>query len=336
MNCWEEIGLHRRTVNDGRGHSLRCVVHGIVKMTSLARPVRPVCRAQLIPDTKGNKMSPLLGRMAITAILACATLIGTGLGSAIAQDTDHAVAIVNGEKIFLSDVQEARKSLPAQAQDYPFEILFEHLVGNLVDTKLLALEARRIGIDKEESIKARLANIEEQVLRQALLKKEVEAELSEEKLRNRYETFVKDNKSSEEIHARHILLETEEKALDVIAKLVKGADFPELAKAVSNGPSGKKGGNLGFFNRERMVPAFSAAAFELKPGEITRQPVKTQFGWHVIKVEARRKSLVPSFAKMRGQLKETLRNNLSQAYLEKLAAKAKIERFGPDGQPRQK
>ena len=281
-------------------------------------------------------MSSLLGRTAISAAFAGTIFAVAGIGVAVAQDKDPVVAIVNGDKIHMSDVNEARQFLPAQAQGYPFSVLFEHLVNNLVTTKLLAAEARRTGLHKDDKIKARIANIEEQILRQGVLEKQLADELTDEKLRGQYDTFVKDNKPADEVHARHILVETEEKAMDVISKLGKGEDFAKLAKAVSTGPSGKNGGDLGFFTRERMVPAFSQAAFELKAGQITKKPVKTQFGWHVIKVEERRESKAPAFDEMRGQLEETLRNTLVQAFIEKLTAGAKVERFDPEGKPRQK
>ena len=141
-----------------------------------------------------------------------------------------------------------------------------------------------------------------------------------------YKLFIADNGSREEVKARHILVPEEATARTIIEKLTGGADFAEIAKTDSTGPSGPNGGDLGYFARGAMVPTFEAAAFELEPGSFTPEPVQTQFGWHVIKVEDRRVATPPSFEEMVPQLRQNLLNQTLGQILEKLRASAQINR----------
>ena len=278
-------------------------------------------------------MQILVRPMAMLAVMAVAFLIVADSAAAQKPANDKVVAIVDGHKIFLSQVEEARQSLPAEVQGYPFAVLFEHLVGQLVDGRLLAVGARRAKLQEGAEFKRRMADIEDRLLGQMLMNERVTSQITENKLREQYETFTKSNPGSEEIHARHILVETSEQAVAVIKRLEKGEEFVDLAKAVSTGPSASSGGDLGFFSRERMVPEFSEAAFRLKRGEVTPKPVKTQFGWHVIKVEERRSQDPPTFSQAKVQIRESLSRELQEGVLRKLRDGAKIKRFGIDGNP---
>jgi peptidyl-prolyl cis-trans isomerase C len=127
-------------------------------------------------------------------------------------------------------------------------------------------------------------------------------------------------------------VQTEVQAKEVIVEIKKGADFGEVAKAKSLDPSGKQqGGDLGYFAREEMVPEFSEAAFKLKDGETTQAPVKSQFGWHIIRVEARR-AQAPSLDEMHEQISNDLSQEVVSGMVGKLREGAKVERFGLDGQ----
>jgi peptidyl-prolyl cis-trans isomerase C len=138
----------------------------------------------------------------------------------------------------------------------------------------------------------------------------------------------------EEVHARHILVGSEAEARDIIKQLDAGADFAELAKAKSTDPSAKtNGGDLGYFRRDAMVPEFAEAAFTIKPGTIDQEPVKTQFGWHVIKVEDRRQT-VPPFAEKEPELREQVAREIVTALVASARSGAKIERFNLDGTPK--
>ncbi|NQV85308.1 MAG: peptidylprolyl isomerase [Rhodospirillales bacterium] len=163
----------------------------------------------------------------------------------------------------------------------------------------------------------------------------MENAITDAAVRARYEDEVKKVAGAEEILARHILLKTEDEASAVIAELKKGGDFAELAKKKSTGPSAGDGGKLGFFGKGQMVPAFETVAFALKAGTYTDKPVKTQFGWHVIKVEERRKATPPSFKEMEPGLRDALFQEVGADYVQKLRIGAKIARFNIDGTPRE-
>lgn len=261
-------------------------------------------------------------------------------GPAVAQspkplDTaDPVLATVDGTPIRRSDVAAVQRTLPAQFQQVPVEVLYPAVVERLIDSKLVANAGRKDKLEDDPEVKRRLAQFEDRLIQDVYLTRRVEAAVTDKALRERYDTFVKANPPKEEVSARHILVQTEAQAKEVIGELAKGGDFAEIAKAKSMDPSGKsQGGSLGFFSREDMVPEFSAAAFAMKAGETSKTPVKTQFGWHVIKVEERRQN-APSFDEMREQLTTELSQEIVGEVVGKLREGAKVERFGLDGSPR--
>jgi peptidyl-prolyl cis-trans isomerase C len=161
----------------------------------------------------------------------------------------------------------------------------------------------------------------------------IESKLSPELLKERYDAFVANNPPREEAHARHILLEKEVDATNLIAHLDGGMDFAEAAKKYSTGPSASKGGDLGYFGRGDMVKPFSDAAFAMKKGEYTKKPVKTKFGWHVIKVEDLRKVEAPTFEALKPRLVQQAGQGLATQAMSDLVSGAKVERFALDGSP---
>jgi len=252
--------------------------------------------------------------------------------SASAED-DPVVAVVNGQKILKSHLMEAQQLLPRQYQQVPLEQIYPALVDSIVDTKLAATDARAKKLHEDADFRSRMSRIEDQLLQRIVLEKEMTQAISDEMLKKRYDTMVAGLAGNEEVHARHILLKTEDDAKSVIQDLGKGADFAELAKKKSTGPSGPNGGDLGFFGKGQMVPEFEKAAFALKKGEVSETPVKTQFGFHVIKVEARRKAEVPKYGDVEEQLRGEISQERGSAYIEKLRADAKVTRFALDGKP---
>jgi len=231
---------------------------------------------------------------------------------------DSVVATVNGHDILLSDVRAAHRRLPQQYQQVPFETIFTGLVDSLIDTRLAAADARRRNLHQQQEFKDQMARIENQVLQRMVLSKTIKEVVSDADVRSRYKKSAKERAASGQVKARHILVETEDKAKAVIADLKKGGDFAALARERSTGPSASDGGNLGFFGRGQMVPAFEAAAFKLKKGAFTETPVKTQFGWHVILVEDRKKSEVPSFEDLEQFLRNELSREAGTAYINRL------------------
>jgi peptidyl-prolyl cis-trans isomerase C len=241
------------------------------------------------------------------------------------------VAIVDDFKFYLSDVKKARQRLSPEGKKYPLKTVYKFLLDDLVDTYLIVADARRQGLDKDDEVVNKLRRIEKQILHQSYLAKHVSAFLTDKKLKTSYQAYVKSLTTSEEIRARHILVQTREQAIEIINRLGKGEIFSALAKSVSTGPSGKQGGDLGYFTRERMVPSFSAAAFTTPVGEITTKPVKTQFGWHVIKVEDKRLQKPKSFVAIKSELRQELNKKLIKKMLVKLRKGANIKFFDPNG-----
>ena len=160
----------------------------------------------------------------------------------------------------------------------------------------------------------------------SLLATEGKAATTDEAMKKVYEEASKQITGEQEVHARHILVESEDDAKAVAAELKKGADFAELAKKKSKDPGASDGGDLGFFTKDQMVPEFSAVAFALEPGKIS-DPVKSQFGWHIIKVEEKRNRQAPAFEQVKPQIETYVTRKAQADYVAKLREAAKIERM---------
>jgi peptidyl-prolyl cis-trans isomerase C len=252
---------------------------------------------------------------------------------------DPVVATVNGQPIRLSELEIAQQALPQQYRNMPLQSVFPALLDRMIDSKLVVLEGKKSKINEDPTFKKRLAFVEDQVLQDFWIQREIARQVTEEKLRKRYEERLKSMPPEEEVHARHILVSTEDEAKAIIADLKKGTAFDKLAKEKSTDKaSGAEGGDLGWFKKADMVKEFADAAFAQNKGETSETPVKTQFGYHVIKVEDRRKAAPPSFEEMADQLREEMAREVVTAHLDQLRAGAKIEKFNmeggkPDAQP---
>jgi peptidyl-prolyl cis-trans isomerase C len=271
-----------------------------------------------------------MARFTLRASLLAFALTLSAPVAAQAQE-DPVVANVNGIDILRSEIDEARLLLPERFRQVPVEDVFGMLVNTLVDSKLVAAEARKVNLHKDAKVVKQMARIEEQILGRAFLVAYIEQRITDEALQEQYQKMIKEAAVKEEVSARHILLETEAQALEVVKELEGGADFIELAKTRSKGPSGPNGGDLGFFGEGQMVPAFSEAAFAMKPGETTKEPVQTQFGWHVIKVDDRRTTQPPKFEEVAQELRQTVSREIGAAYLQELRKSATVKRFNMDG-----
>ncbi|HEX7968464.1 MAG TPA: peptidylprolyl isomerase, partial [Stellaceae bacterium] len=225
------------------------------------------------------------------ALLAAPAWAQTAKPAKPAAGSDPVVARVNGAELHRSDVVEALRGLPPQVQQQPMDKLYPALLDQMVGTMLVSQEGRKQKLQNDTEVKKRLALAQDQIIADAYVQRMLEKSVTDQKLHARYDKFVKEAPPREEVHARHILVGSEDEAKAVIAELKKGGDFAKLAQDKTTDPSGKtSGGDLGYFTKEDMMPEFADAAFKLKPGEITQTPVKTQFGWHVIKVEDRRQA----------------------------------------------
>lgn len=299
----------------------------------------------------------LSGRAGRLSLFGAATAIGAGLSAAaLAQapaaappatppapsatatapatpPPDPVVAKVNGQPIHLSDLNQAAQALPQELRNIPPQTLFPMLLDQQIDRKALVQEARKSGLDKEPAVQRQLAVAEDATLQSALLSREVGPSVTEDAVRARYEHDMAGKAGEEEVHARHILVPTEDEAKKVIADLKKGGDFAALAKQYSKDPGAAQGGDLGWFKKDEMVPAFSAAAFALKPGEVSDKPVKTEFGWHVIKVEETRQAPPPSFEQARDGLRQKMIQEGVQKAVKQARTGVAVEKFNVDGSP---
>jgi len=253
---------------------------------------------------------------------------------------DKVLAKVNGSEIRQSDVALAVEELgPSLAQMDP-ATKDENVLAFLIDMKIVAKAAEDKKVQDADDFKKRLAFTRNRLLMDSLLASEGKAATTDEAMKKVYEEASKQISGEQEVRARHILVETEDEAKGIVEELKKGADFAELAKKKSKDPGASDGGDLGFFTKEQMVPEFSAAAFALEPGKIS-DPVKSQFGWHVIKVEEKRNRKPPDFDQVKGQIETYVTRKAQAEYVGKLREAAKIERFdkpeetakAPDAKP---
>ena len=243
------------------------------------------------------------------------------------------VARVDGAELHLSDVEAAQQNLPPQAQKLPLDQIYPILLDRLVDGALINEAGRKEHLDQDPDLQRRLKRYEDRLVQEAYLNRAIKDAETEDRLKARYQTFVKEKAGHEEVHALHILVKTDAEAKSVIAELDKGADFTTLAKKYSIDPGAGSGGDLGYFGHDDMVKEFADAAFALPAGQYTKTPVKTEFGWHVIKVEDHRVSTPPSFDEARQEVSQLVAHDVVDAKLKELRGSAKIETFGLDGKP---
>ena len=275
------------------------------------------------PETKTG---PRFG-LASAALAGCvAMVLLTGL-PVRAEDANPVLAKVNGAEIRQSDLALAEEELgPSLAQMDP-ATKKENVLAFLIDMKIVAKAAEDKKVENNEDFKKRLAFTRNRLLMDSLLATEGKAATTDDAMKKVYEEASKQITGEQEVHARHILVETEDEAKTVAEELKKGADFAELAKKKSKDPGASDGGDLGFFTKDQMVPEFSAVAFALEPGKIS-DPVKSQFGWHVIKLLGRRAATQQTLAEATPAVTQALQQNAKAdafaKYLDGLRAKAKI------------
>src|SRR6201992_1884580 len=236
------------------------------------------------------------------------------------------LAKVNGSEIRQSDVTLAEEELgPSLAQMDP-ATKKENVLAFLIDMKIVAKAAEDKKIEDRPDFKNRLAFTRSRLLMDNLLAAEGKAATTDEAMKKVYEEAAKQISGEQEVHARHILVEREHETKAIEAELKKGADFAELAKKKSKDPGAADGGDLGFFTKDQMVPEFSTVAFALEPGKIS-DPVKSQFGWHVIKVEEKRARKAPDFDQVKRQIETYVTRKAQAEYVAKLREAAKVERM---------
>jgi len=238
------------------------------------------------------------------------------------------VATVDGENIYSSDVVMLFQTLPEQYRQAGLGQMADQIVERLIEQTLISNAARKSGLTETAEVKRRIKVLSDGVLQQMYLDSKIGEQLTDDALKAAYREQIAGAKRPEEIRARHILVKTEAEAKKIIAELGDKGDFAAAAKKHSTGPSGVKGGDLGFFSDGMMVPEFSNAAFALKAGEFTKAPVKTQFGWHIIKLEERRKAEAAPFNEVAPKLRQELGRKAYEKIVGDLRATAKISKPG--------
>jgi peptidyl-prolyl cis-trans isomerase C len=264
-----------------------------------------------------------LASLAVTGSIAAVLAFGLPVR---AEDSNPVLAKVNGQEIRQSDVAIAEEELGPSLQQMDPATRKDNLLAFLIDMKIVAKAAEDKKVDNTDEFKKRLAFTRNRLLMDSLLASEGKAATTDDAMKKVYEEASKQITGEQEVHARHILVETEDEAKAIKAELEKGADFAELAKKKSKDPGASDGGDLGFFTKEQMVPEFSAVAFSLEPGKIS-DPVKSQFGWHIIKVEEKRNRKAPDFEQVKAQIEQYVTRKAQAEYVAKLRTEAKVERL---------
>jgi peptidyl-prolyl cis-trans isomerase C len=248
---------------------------------------------------------------------------------------DYTILKVGSEEIKNSEVLDVWKGLfpNGSAPDFANfdENVRQNVLRGVISERLIYQEALKAGIDKSDEVKKRLEALQKQVVMQTFMEQKAKTLVTDTQLKAAYNEKVAAMKGEEEVKARHILVTDEAEAKKIGEQIKKGNDFDKIAKEKSTDKaSGVNGGDLGWFTKDRMVPEFADAAFKLKKGEVS-SPVKTAFGWHIIKMEDRRAVKALPFDEMKEALKGDVTNKAVQTYVEDMLKKADIKYFTPDG-----
>lgn len=288
-------------------------------------------------------------RFRLALLAACLVSVSVGAvhrapaqTAAPAVPEDPLLARVDGQEVRMSDVVAvASEVLPPELRNVPPGTLLQmlppevsrQLVDRAITERALVSAARAAGLDRDDEVRRRIRRAEEQELQQAFLTREVGGKVTDDAIRVRYDQEAAKRQGEPEVRARHVLAPTETAAREALTEISRGADFAEVAKRRSTGPGAQQGGDLGFFKRGDMVPEFAEAAFALQPGQVSAAPVRSPFGWHVIKVEERRASAAPDFEEAKPQLQRQMLEEGVEAMVQRVRSAARIERLDTPAAP---
>lgn len=244
---------------------------------------------------------------------------------------DPVVVSVDGRQVRLSEVGKIVQTLPPSLRDVPFDKLYPDLLDRLVDHLSLVMLAKRHGLEAKPEVQQDIQAASDRVLEGAFLAQSAVPQVTEDAIRQRYDQLYARRPVTEEVHARHILVATEAEARAIIGDLKQGADFVTLARVGSKDPDGEKGGDLGFFRRSDVSPSIADIAFGVPPGQVAPDPVKNEFGWHVVKVEEKRQTPPPSYAAARDQIRQDLLADAVRLAIQQARSQVIIHRYNVDG-----
>lgn len=241
-------------------------------------------------------------------------------------DPQAVVATVDGQPITEADLELTQNELAQQFAQLPQEQRRAAALSAAIEVKVLSGKAIADGLDKDEDFQRRAAFLQQRALHGELVEKEVVGKITDDEIRARYDAEIASAPPVNEVHARHILVKTKEEADKIVQDLDKGGDFEKLANENTTDPSGKtSGGDLGYFGPGQMVPEFEKAAFEIDVGSYGKEPVQSQFGWHIIKVEDKRVRQPPAFDLVKEQIRPLVIRDKYFALVKQARADAKVE-----------
>lgn len=247
---------------------------------------------------------------------------------------DPVVAKIGDQDVKRSEVFAFIATLPEQVrQQMPLENLFPLALDQVLNNRIIGEKAEAAKLEADPEVTKMVEQARDNIVRNVYMERELSKAVSQKELLKAYETMLEGFQKVEEVHARHILVKDEETARGIIAKLDKGESFEELARQSADGATAVNGGDLGYFSKADMIPEFSEAAFKLAPGTYSKEPVHTQFGYHVIKVEGKRQRPEPQFEDVKPQLEAQLRRDKLNALLESWQKAAAIQKFDINGEP---
>jgi peptidyl-prolyl cis-trans isomerase C len=281
------------------------------------------------------RLSATLSLLALAASLAAPAAFAPAAapGAHPAASSDPVVASVNGMKIHMSEIQQDAQSVPQQLQQLPPDQLFPLLVNQEIDRRALLVAARKDGLEKNPAVAQAMAQAADVKLENAYVQQQIAPAITAAAVQAEYDKNYAGKPGVAQVEARHILVKTQAEAVAIIDQLNHGANFATLAEKDSIDPGAKNGGELGWFSKDEMVPAFANAAFALPVGQYTKTPVQTQFGWHVILLEGKRTAPAPALADVQDQIRQTLADNAIKATLNGARSKVKIEIYNANGTP---
>ncbi|MCA0929725.1 peptidylprolyl isomerase [Ruegeria profundi] len=265
-------------------------------------------------------------RLTFLPSVALAAVMALPLAAETKPDASTVIARVNGDEITLGHVIATAAVLPEQYQQIEDDVLYELIIDQLIQQQLLGQQQEALTKLNTLALENEARSLRAVQTVNAL----IEENLTDEAIQEAYDAKYADFEGSDEFNASHILVETEEKATELKEQLDGGADFAELAKEHSTGPSGPNGGELGWFGPGQMVPEFEAAVIALEKGQVSA-PVQTQFGWHVVTLNDKRKTEAPELEQVRAELAQTLQQGVIQAQIDDLTQAAEIERPALEG-----
>ena len=243
------------------------------------------------------------------------------------------VAVVGDEEINRLDVLNFVQQLPPNIRQLPLDQLFPLALDQVINTKVIENNVDTSEVEDNDLVQKQIEESRKQILQRAYLEKVVGEKMTDKQLKNAYDEAVGSQPDVEEVKAAHILVEEESTAKDIIKKLNDDGDFAELAKEYSKDGTAENGGDLGYFAKSDVVPEFADAAFSLKEGTYTKEPVKSQFGYHVIKLEEKRMRPKPTFEESKQFLENQLSRQILEDTIEEWKNDAEIKRFDINGEP---